>query len=230
MSRAYALPYNPAIPRPVPSSTPGHIIFPYDIKTRSFQIYSYTPHQTQHRLSYEEVESFLEQVNTSIKKWHAENSFFYDPSFIFYLILIICAVLLPLLFILIIVLVFAEKRVLKELNESIAIAKEVIRANNPHFESRGLRWIAPYRFPLYIELETNFRGSQPRQQNARDPIAIQGIPVRPQPKRPEIQTVELAQQDYQAIDMPNQQDFYSPMNQNQNQFRGNMYNANLYNK
>jgi len=225
---AYDLPYNPALQRRIPSSTSHCIVFPYDPKTASFQIYSYTPQHTQDRLTYEEVESFLEQVNTSLKKWHEENRLVYDPPCIFYFALVMCAFLLPLLFVFLCWFTSVQKVALKDLDESIAIAKDVIDMNNPHFESRGLRWVAPYNFPHWIELETNYRDPDLQVPNARNRMAIQGIPVRPQPKRPEIQTVQLAQQDYQAIDMPNKQGFYSPMNQNQ--FNGDVYNANLYDK
>lgn len=221
--QAYGPPYSPALQRPIPPSTPNCVVFPYDPKAKRFVIRGYTPHQTQDRLSSEEVEKFLEQVNISLKKWHEENTFHYDPPCIFFLIMGISLFLLPLFFILMCCwLMPAQQKSQKDLEESIAIAKDVIQANNPHFEDRGLRWAAPYNFPHWIELETNFRFSL-----IQDRIAIQAIPVRPQAKNPEIQMVELAQQDYQAIGIPpNQENFYS----SHNQFNNNMYNANIYNK
>ena len=226
---AYNLPYNPAVfTARTPSSSPDCLVFPYDPKLKRFQTYSYNPHQTQNRLSHEEIENFLEQVNeSSLRKWHKDNKLFYDPPCIFYFLLVLSTFILPLILIIVCYLSAAQKNVLKDLDEAIQTAKEFIRMNNSHFTNRGLRWVAPYNFPQWIELETNLRDSHAGVQNRR---IDQGIPVRPQPKRPQIHTVELAQQDYQAINMPNQQGFYSPLNQQQNQFNGDMYNVNLYNK
>jgi len=213
----------------VPVSSPDCLIFPYDSKTKMFQIYSYTIHQTHGRLTHQELDTFLEQVNVSIKKWHEENKLFYDPPCAFWLILAICIIFFPLVFVFACYMNSPQKNVLRDLDKSINIANYVILMNHPPFMERGLRWVAPNCFPHWIEFETNVQEPRRRRQNGR---IDQGVLVNVPP--PEIHTVQLTQQDYQPVEMPNQQNFYSPMNQHppmtENQFNFNICNENIYNK
>jgi len=205
---------------PIPKSNPDRIIFPYDKKAKKFIMADNLPFRTQDRVHIREIETFLEQINIPLKKWHEDYSMFWEVSPRYCCLLIICFILLPLMLFIVCYQSVKQNKALKELREITLKSKAFVEENNQRFIERGLLWTFPVYFPRWIELWPHHQ----------DPIqhAIvrvgDGKPVELQQssRKPEIHTIEVAQNDQE-------QGYYSSVQQNQNQYNANMYNQNVYN-
>jgi len=174
----------------IPRSTSTKIVFPYDKQAKKFDTRGYLPAHTQDRLTFQDVEQFLEQVNVPIRKWHKDFGHLYEESFSFCFVFVICFLFFPLLFFLIGYLLWAQAKSKKELREAKEKAKIFVIENNPRFLEKGLVWTIPVHFPQWIELLTNAEG------------AVPGISIMAHSK-PEIHTISIAQKEYKKKEASN---------------------------
>ena len=202
---------------PIPPSNPDRIIFPYDKKAKRFIMADNLPFRTQDRAHIGEIQTFLDQINIPLKKWHEDYSMFWEVSPRYCCLLIICFFLVPLLLFIVCYQSSKRSKALKELKEITLKSKNFVEENNSRFIERGLLWTFPVHFPRWIELWM-------QQVDPRDGMPVDIMQVQ---KTPEIQTIEVRQRDYEN-DQEQQQGFYSSVQQDQNQFSSNMYNQNVY--
>ena len=200
----------------IPLSTPTRLIFPYDKKTKRFWTSNYALFQTYDRIGIHELENFLEQASTPIRKWQIDHSFLLDSPILTAFLLILCTLLIPLLPLYCCLISSAQAKAIKKLNAAAEVSKTFVQINSLRWTARGLKWDFPSYFPQWIELQMDY--CEPPREGRLNPV-VKGIPVKPRPK---IHTICLPQQEYQIIDIPNHENHYcSPMSQDQ--FDANMY-------
>ncbi len=204
-------------PQRIPKSNAERIIFPYDKKAKEFKMAGEFEFRIQDRAHIREIQTFLDQINIPLKKWHEDNAFLWKESPLYCCFLIICFILLPLLIMVICYHSARQNKALKELKDIMQKSKIFVEENNSRFLERGLLWTFPVHFPRWIELWM-------QQVDPRDGMPVDIMQVQ---KTPEIQTIEVRQRDYEN-DQEQQQGFYSSVQQDQNQFSSNMYNQNVY--
>ena len=209
--RSRRRPQQTVIPTLPPLSTPECLVFAYNIKAGKFNTDFYTPSLTRGRIGDHELHLFFEQISAPLRIWHNKYKYLFHPPCILALIAFVSVLLaIPGLFF-VCWLTWKQNQSEKEHKKAAEEAKALIRELNPSFTERGLIWICPDQSPLWIELITNYQESQPRRENRR---VHQGVPVSPQPRvTPVIHTISLPQQNYQNMQTPNQQGYYSPMQQ-----------------
>ena len=146
---------------PIPSSNSDRIIFPFDKPNKKFNTKDYSSIQTQDQFTTEEIENFLQQVANPVLDWQEKYGPLFDGSTKLCCVLVICFILMPLLFVFACWLSYAQNSALRKhakMTESIRIW---VRDNQQQFKEKGFMWNIPPDFPLWIELWTNFGGSQP---------------------------------------------------------------------
>ncbi len=165
----------------VPSSTQKIIIFPVDQKKGKFNTSLYDPAMTRGRISREEISRFLEELdpmvkpifnsdmNSFLKCYQAAYPFlFLGVAIVFILTIILgiskgkfhtffiaAAIFATFWFSIVIVSIINCIHcagVKRKMEESKTKIMPLIIAKNPEFKRNGYYWVAPHRFPYWLEL------------------------------------------------------------------------------
>jgi len=156
---------------PIPSSTPQSLVFPYDPINRKFHTLNYQAAQTQGRVTPEEIEEFLKEVNVPIKAFYEEHP---PKTGKWICLMIICTIICPLFPFLLCYLISKSNKMMEEMKKATDRAAVIVKSRGTTFTERGLLWNMPAHFPRWIELWTS--------------VGVYGQPVQP------IQTVQANQQ------------------------------------
>lgn len=133
----------------VPPSTSGTIVFPYRQRLNKFDTSHYNPIMTNNRVSAEEIDKFLEAVLEPIEE-HRKKQFLVKYPWA----IVVLIILLPLFYIFMIYLLCTSGSRTKQWEEVKDKSRAIIKEKGAAFEQRGMVWIAPLHFPLWIELWT----------------------------------------------------------------------------
>lgn len=181
----------------IPSSTPESLVFPYDAIAKKFNTTNYFPIQTQGRVTAEEIETFLAEVNEPVQAYYKK----YDPQTLpikWFCMALICMILFPLFPFFMCYMCYKTNEMGKDIKKGCEKAASIVKAKNGSFTERGLTWNIPVYFPHWIELWTTTGG------------AVGGVytqPVQPYAGyvQPGIKMQTLPQQNYQNAYVGNNQ-------------------------
>ena len=147
MARADGVSYY--LPPSLPLEVKEAILFPYNFKTKKFNIEHYDPSMTNHRISKQEVADFLAPIEEHMLEWGEKQNYF-SCCFVFWLIL--ASIIAPLL---ICVLTYSCKKN-SEIKAIFMKAQRNVQKyfndQNELYKQRNLTWCASEAFPIYIEL------------------------------------------------------------------------------
>ena len=171
----------------IPSATANTVIFQFDKASKKFDSSFYSPALTDGKISLEEINQALKQVETA----GASVAFKIRVSFCWFILLILIIISLfvytlnfalngksrlisfavfgyPVaVFVALILYILQLKRFSDELKYK---CKLVVERLNPSFSCRGLRWHIPADFPQWIELWKDYQifGKQSQSQSEQD--------------------------------------------------------------
>lgn len=211
---------------PTPSSSPECLVFPYDKPTRKFNTNNYFPYQTQDRINMQELEEFLDKVNVPIKEWYDKYAYLFEGSFRFYVVFVICLILIPLALIWVIWLNIAQYLAIKKQEEYAERGRAIVKNLQRRFPIRGLKWNIPERFPQWIELLVQDYGYYMPDVNTVPQELQQPYAGFPQSEIQMTSMQNMNQQDSQNMGPPNQQGYY-PLQENQ--YHGSTYGTDAHN-
>jgi len=174
----------PGLP-PIPQTTNFIVIFPRNEQNNTFDSRSYSPDQTDGKVTNEEINPILKEIETAHAPFAAKTKTF-DTWYKAALILIAC-IYVPLiiwlrsvsylyvvlaiisyLFLLVNSLAWYGKAVFRYNKESRDICQTIIDRHNQSFVEKGLRWVLnPIDYPRWIELWKEYCGLGPGQMQVR---------------------------------------------------------------
>ncbi len=138
----------------IPSSTPQSLVFPYDPMNKKFITTNYQPVLTQGRVTNEEIDEFLKEVNVPIKAYYDEHNPNASPCGLICLI-ILCTIICPLFPFLMCYLISRTNKMMVEMKKASDKAAIIVKSRGSTFTERGLLWNMPAHFPRWIELWTS---------------------------------------------------------------------------
>jgi len=167
----------------IPSSTPQSLVFPYDERNRRFDLSSYQAAQTQGRVTAEEIEEFLKEVNVPVRAFYEEQM----SACKLVCIIIFCMICFPLYPFMLCWICYRNKKNMEEMKKATERASVIIKSRGTMFTERGLAWNIPAYFPKWIELWTQIgEYGQPVMQPMMQPEVqvnqqFQGMPIYQRP-------------------------------------------------
>jgi len=204
---------------PVPSSTPNRLVFPLQKKIWRFDVNPMTIQMTGGRLDPNEMDRFFSAIQVPVDEFMAE--FKFVMSWKFQCFAIICALILPLYFVLICYICHIQGKAVRMNKETREKIQEIAREHNQYIAGRGLTWVVPAQCPRWVEL---WIADVPQQYQAMPmPIPMmpqQGIPTKVYPQ-PSPQASPYAQFSYPGYSQ-------QPQGQQPATYQPNEYNRVLY--
>lgn len=136
---------------PIPPTTSSTIVFPLSMKTYKFDTSHYNPAMTNHQISTEEINQFIEEMQPGITESYQKNALTPLLCFLF------C--LFPPMFCIFICCMQDSQ---EQRNKVVEQARQYVIQKSPSFQQRGFVWVTPIYFPRWIEL---WIGQPPPMQN-----------------------------------------------------------------
>ncbi len=135
-----------------PHSSEECIVFEYDKTHHKWKTSNYSSSQHNERVSVDEIESFLNEINETLAPWSKQYGEVYYGDGIYLCLTLTLCILLPIFFIYLCWLssqqVYAKER-LKEVKDKIDV---IIQQKRSYFSEKRLTWQVPNQFPQWIEL------------------------------------------------------------------------------